>query len=1028
MQIKRIHYVLAALSFLVPLITYVTTMQPSIPFWDCGEFISAASQLGVTHPPGDPTWTLLGRVGGMLPFFSDLAARYNFLSALCGAISVMLLYLIAVRVIKIWRGTPQTLSDAITHMGGAFVAALAFTWSDSLWFNSSEFIVFSPGLLFIMLILWIAMLWHERAEEKGNERYLMLIFYLLGLSIGAHQMSMLAFFPVWVIVFYKHWKKVTWGHWFAMFVAGVLSFLYIYKVVLTGLVGWAGSGLGIISALIVIGLIGGTIYTMKEKKAFANLLLWGGLLVLLGYTTYTLLMIRGVQDPPMNQHRPTTFAALHEYVAREQYGEAREFPRRDDRPEVKGDPLHNPTWDPNKSSSGAAYTSDIDFWWRYQTVHMYLRYLGWSYIGRANDSQDATTDWTKTFGIPIILGMFGLFWHFKRDPKRALAFLAAFLVMGLLTDWYQNQQDAQPRERDYFYVGSFAVYAMWIGIGATGLMELLRARLAKKQNLPMQDAGPKDREVMEKPDEKVPVLRGEGPLGLLAGTFALALVLVPINQCIGLVGMGVFGQSFHQASKWGEYSRQHNNVPLEYAYNILQSCDQDGILFTAGDNDTFPLWCIQDLYGVRRDVRIVNLSLGNMGWYVKKLKDDGPWGSKKVNLPSFTEEQLNNPDETAAGIHYTVGPPSTVTVNVSAPAMQRFTGVAQPGSFSWKYVSQHKQEGSDQYVYQVADQLVRDIVASNFNDRPIYFAVAVPPSYWVGLDEHILFEGLTARVVPTIHKASRQLIDGDINEGPYEETAYRTVPMVYTTPYRGMLLNSYRDPRSNRSSLDDKYGTTTYFELYARMANYFIQRNRMADAHRALDTLSARMPPALVDWDYTLLQFIGQLYQATGDPKSALHYTQLAAAKLSSLPQEEAADVGTQLQNDFRRGDLYYSAQQYDSARAIFSALRPQVEGGNKLFIDFRLEQIDVKLLENKGDKRGALAKMSSMLTKYQGLSQMGVGNELQSLQQERDRLAAELGMTDSVKDSPASPVVPNPDINRAPNDTGGTKPKPSKK
>lgn len=1003
MQQKRLHYALAALSFLVPLLTFTTTMQPTIPFWDCGEFLSAAANLGVTHPPGDPTWTLIGRVGHFLAPFSDLAAKYNFLSALCGAISVMLLYLITVRVIRIWRGEAQSTADRIVHYGGAFIAALCFTWSDSLWFNSSEFIVFAPGLLFIMVIMWIMMLWHERAEEPGNERYLMLIFYLIGLSIGAHQMSMLAFFPVWVVVFYKHWKTVTWGHFFAMLIAGLLAFLYIFKVVLTGLVGWAGAGNGIISLLVIVALLGGTVYTMRERKAFANLMLWGGVLVLLGYTTYGLLMVRAVQDPPMNQHHPSNFANLSEYVSRSQYGEVREFPRRDDRPEIKGDPLHNPTWDPNKSSSGAPYTSNADFFLRYQTDHMYLRYLRWNFIGRAGDNQDAGTDWLKTGGIPFFIGLFGIYWHFRRDYKRALAFMAAFLIMGLVTTWYQNQQDAQPRERDYFYVGSFAVYAMWIGIGATGLMELLRARFAKKQDLPMQAAGPRDIEVVHENDS-VPVLRGDGPVALLGGVFALAVILAPLNQLFGIIGMAS-GKSFHEASKWGEYSRQSNYVPLEYAYNILQSCDQDGILFTAGDNDTFPLWAIQDLYGVRRDVRIVNLSLGNMGWYIKKLKDDTPWGSKKVNLPSFSEEQLSQSDESPLGVHYQVAPASMASVDVSARAMQQFTGTAQPMTLSWKYTSQRKMEGtSDQYVYQVADQLVKDIVVGNINDRPIYFAVAVPPSYWVGLDQHMLFEGLTARVVPTMHAASRQLIDGDIDEARYTELAYRTAPQVYTTPYRGTLLTSYRNPNANRSALDDKYGTTTYFELYARMANYFIARNRLADGHRALDTLDARMPPALVDWDYTLLQYIGQLYQATGDQASALKYTKLAATKLSSMPTEESAgDQTSQLQTEFRRGDLYYAAEQYDSARAIFSSLRSQVEGGNQLFVDYRLAQIDEKQLEKK-DKKAALAKLNEMLTKFQGLSQMGAGSELQALAGDRDKLAAELGMPESAAAAPTLP------------------------
>src|SRR5271166_5570786 len=147
MQIKRIHYILAAISFLVAFGTYAITMQPSIPFWDCGEFLGAAAQLGISHPPGMPTWTLIGHVLSWFVPFSDAAARYNLLSAGCGALASMFLYLTAVKVIKIWRGEPQTMADVVVHYGGALVAALCFTFTDSVWFNSSEFIVFSPGLL-----------------------------------------------------------------------------------------------------------------------------------------------------------------------------------------------------------------------------------------------------------------------------------------------------------------------------------------------------------------------------------------------------------------------------------------------------------------------------------------------------------------------------------------------------------------------------------------------------------------------------------------------------------------------------------------------------------------------------------------------------------------------------------------------------------------------------------------------------------------------------------------------------------------
>ena len=561
-------------------------MQPSIPFWDCGEFLGAAATLGISHPPGAPFWTIVGRIFSMPMPFADPAAKMNALSALCGAFSAMFLYLSTVRVIKFWRGNPQSLADQIMHFGAAFLAALAFTWTDSVWFNSNEFIVFSPGLIFISIIIWLGMIWYEHADAPGSEKYLLLIFYFIGLSMGAHQMSMLAFFPVWVIVYYKHWPKMTVGKWAEMLVTGTVGFLFIFLVVLTGIVGWLGGAKqGTLTWIAALSSVGFVIYYWQKNQNLAKLVLTGAGLVFLGYSTYALVMVRGEQGPPMDQHHPSTFGqsgesdGLYNYISRAQYGEAHEFPRRNDDPSVKEDPMHKETWDPDKSSVGAPYTSNLDFFWRYQADHMYFRYLEWNFIGRAKDIQDAGVDWTHTLGIPFLVGLFGIFWHFRRDPKRALAMMAGFLIMGILTALYQNQQDAQPRERDYFYVGSFWLFAMWIGIGVTGIMEFLRARLAKKQNLPLQDAGPKDRDVLESPKDTVPVLRGQGPVAILGGTLALALVLIPLNQCLGLIGITAFGEKFHEAAKWGEYSRYHNNVPLEYAYNILQSCEPDAILF-----------------------------------------------------------------------------------------------------------------------------------------------------------------------------------------------------------------------------------------------------------------------------------------------------------------------------------------------------------------------------------------------------------------------------------------------------------------
>ncbi len=218
-----------------------------------------------------------------------------------------------------------------------------------------------------------------------------------------------------------------------------------------------------------------------------------------------------------------------------------------------------------------------------------------------------------------------------------------------------------------------------------------------------------------------------------------------------------------------------------------------------------------------------------------------------------------------------------------------------------------------------------------------------------------------------------------------------------------MMLTSYRDPESNRSGLDEQYGTTTYFELYARLAYHFLNKNQMADARRALDTFRVRMPPDLIDWSSNIqesvgiLQETGELYQAAGDSVHALQYLRLSAMLFGSS-RTEAAAAGTDdyLKNEFQIGDLFMRAQLYDSARSVFSGLRSQTEGGNQLYVDFRLAQIDAKVLEQHGDKRKALDKLNDMLTKYAQLASMGVGQEIANVTQDRDALAKELGVVDT--------------------------------
>ncbi len=978
MDQKRVHYIFAGLAFFIALFTYGMTMQPTIPFWDCGEFSAAAIGLGVPHPPGAPLWTLIGRLGMLIPFFTDPTARYNFLSVISSATSVMLLYLTIVRLIKIWRGTPRTMADMLTMYGGAFVGALAYCFTDSFWFNALECEVYAFGSLFISLVPWLILVWYDHADEPHSEKYLMLIAYVIGLSLGVHQLALLTIFPVWMLVYYKRWQKTTITGWFIMVATSLVAFAFIFLVVLSDLVEWAGNGKAIISVIILGGMIGGIVYAEMKKKPLVSIALWGSMFIFLGYTTYASIMVRGAQDPPMNQHHPSTFGVLSEYINREQYGEAKEMPRR----------LEDQNRDHSHDATFNNYSSDMDFFWRYQTGHMFTRYLMWNFVGRDSDEQDAGVDWKKTLGLPFILGLFGLFWHFKRDPKRALTLVGTFIIMGFLTAWYQNQQDPQPRERDYFYVGAFYIYAMWLGIGATGILEFIRSRFGSK-SLTVAST-------MERSEDAVPIIKGDGNVGALLIGLAALLIISPLNQCLGLAGIAL-GESSHEASKWGEYSRWHNYIPYEYAYNFLQSCEPDAILFTAGDNDTFPLWCLQDVYGVRRDVRIVNLSLGNMSWYIKQLKHNVMWGvGKTINLPSFTDEKMAFPDEHDGGIAAYAGPAQQLAFDESAATMAKFTGVAQPGKMDWKFTGQMPNESG--YVFTISDQLIRDIVQYNMDSRPIYFASLVPPSYMAGLDGHLRYEGLAARVVPMPQEGNSRTMEVAVNEPLYRKFAFSIADKEHQTPDRAMILNTYRDPSSNLSAMDERYAQTYYY-MYFRLADYYIRNNKLQDARMTMDTCEKRMPPEKLHPQYRYADLFAERYQQVGDSAKAKKYASMAVQAMresSSSETGEEADRNN-VSQAYHLGEVYFHTGQLDSARILFQMLYNKVQGQDKGIMQYKLLAIDSRILQQKGDKKGEYDKLNQIVTQFASIGGSAYGTEYPQLEARYRQLKAELGIKDSV-------------------------------
>jgi hypothetical protein len=954
-QTRKVHYGFAIASFLIALVTYTLTMQPTIPFWDCGEFAAAAFSLGVPHPPGAPLWTIIGRLGMLIPTFTDPVARYNFLSVLSSALSILLLYLTIVRLIKMFRGAPKNTADMLTTFGGAFVGALAYAFTDSFWFNALECEVYAFGSLFISLVPWLILVWHDHADEPHSEKYLLLIAYVIGLSLGVHQLALLTIFPVWMLVYYKRWPKTTVKGWFLMVLSSVVAFALIFKIVLSDLVDWAGKGNGIISLVILVGVIVGIFWSQQKKKPMVNLALWATILIFLGYTSYTLVMVRAHQDPPMNQGRPTTFEKLAGYINREQYGEARELPRRLKDQERD----HANTWQ--------NYSSDWDFFIRYQTNMMFHRYLGWNFIGRTTDDQGAGVDLSKTWALPFILGVFGMFWHFRRDPKRALTILGTFIIMGYLTDWYQNQQDPQPRERDYFYVGAFYFFAMWIGIGATGIMEWVRNRKSKAA------------------ESDVALLEENPKTGLVGGILIGLLVLVPINMCIGLAGL-VTGQPFSQSSKWAEYSRAKNYIPWDYAYNILQSCDQDAILFTYGDNDTFPLWCLQDVYGIRRDIRIVQLSLANLPYYVKLLKNDHPWGAKTITLPSYSNEVLDMPEQ--EGMYAVPIRPKEVVMNLDAKSVQWIMGDSSASAAVMHWSANPRQP---------SEQLIVDIIENHLKDRPIYFSATVAEGSYVGLGKFLVHEGMAARVTP-IEQAPDQTqagLGGSINEKRYLRSVYHIPSEPHLGPDRGMILRTYNDPDSHHSMLDDRYSMSYRIE-YIRLANYYLARGNKPEASRALDTLDARIPNKLVPLEYPYSSILVDLYDRVGNYKKSAQYARYTADLIREVMKDpnwrDNDPYAKQMRVDFTFGDMLLRAGEYDSAAAQFESLRASASPQEAGYFAVKGAEAMAMKLESQGKKKEAYDGYHVLLTQI--ASQGGdAGRELPEVLTRHDALAKMLGL-----------------------------------
>ncbi len=816
------------LVFLVSFIVYFFTAERTGSLWDCGEFILGAYKLQVVHPPGAPLFLLIGRlftwIGDVLS--SDparIAFAVNLFSGICSAGAAMLVAwttMIFARLSLVKRSEELDRTGTILTVGAGIVAGLATAFSSSIWFSAVEGEVYAMSTFFTTLTLWATVKWYSLPDQPESDRWLIFAFYAAGLSIGVHLLSILTFPAIGLFYYFKKYKKHTFLGMLTAFAAGAVLIGLIQFLIITGIPSlWAklellmvnGFGLPFHSGLIPLFLIIGAVlyfgfrYAHRTQSAVIQNIMVGLSLILVSYSIIGIVVIRANAGPPINMNSPTDAHRLLPYLNRDQYGErpllnGPHFDAGAVRTEVKdlygrvGDryevvnykitPEYRPSDkmffprmghnDPQRKqlyriwmrkNQGAPTMADnLEFFWRYQIKHMYWRYFMWNFAGKQNGEQGFFSwdlkrgNWltgipgfddvllynqselpttmkrekarNTYFLLPFLFGLIGLIYHYKANRNDALGLLALFLITGIGIIIYSNQPPNEPRERDYVLVGSFFTFCIWIGMGVIGLYRLL-------------------------------------------GRFSVSKSMAPVAIATVMLAPIIMGfQNFD------DHSRRKLTGARDYANNFLESCDPNAVIFTYGDNDTYPLWYAQEVEGIRTDVRVVNLSLIAVDWYINQMRrkvNESPamkftlpeeaYRGYKRNVLYFPQGQENRPMSMAATLKF-IGEKhelkgSSRNFESFLPTKNIHLQIDKSRALQSGWV---KPSEADQVVNHIPininsgsltkDELaVLDIIYSNMYDRPIYFSVTTRNEKLQGMGNYTRLEGLGLRLLPIKYPA-----------------------------------------------------------------------------------------------------------------------------------------------------------------------------------------------------------------------------------------------------------------------------------
>jgi hypothetical protein len=975
--------------FTIAAVTYLLTIEPTASLWDCGEFIASAFKLEVGHPPGNPVFMIMARfftlfAGGDV---TKVSAMVNSMSALASAFTILFLFWtithLARRII-IKSDADLTFGKLIAVMAAGATGALAYTFSDSFWFSAVEGEVYASSSFFTAIVFWAILKWEDVADEPYADRWIILIAFLMGLSIGVHLLNLLTL-PGMVLVYYFRKYEFTWkgiaislvislvlltllmygimpgvvtiSSWFDLFFVNTLdlpsnSGVIVHMLILiiffilavrsslhsgnvtknvalslgalffAGI--WVVSGSFILNIIVLL-VVGGIVYYVASSdRVVLNTALTAVVVIMIGYSSNAIIVIRSSANTPLNENNPSNPFNLLYFLNREQYGErplfrgayynapvqdykdgkskyALEngkyiitgknleriydprfitlFPRMwsdqsdhrqvyEEWGEVKGTPIQvTDASGEKKIVRKPTFIENMRFMITYQFGYMYFRYFMWNFSGRQNDTQgtggaingnwitgfkfldeartgtfDMPSDMkndpsrNRYFLLPFLLGLAGVFYQLNRDNRNWGIILLLFVMTGIAIVFYLNQYPNQPRERDYAYVGSFYFYTVWIGLGVLGVFEAFSKLMSEKIAAPAA--------------------------GLLC------LIAVPAVMA---------------SENWDDHDRSGRYLARDVAFNYLNSCAPDAILFSNGDNDTFPLWYAQEVEGVRTDVRVCNLMLLNTDWYIDQMKrkayesDPLPVSLpvKKyydgINNQVFIIEKTKDPVDISTVIEWVNSENKGTKVQISTTEILDIipTRTIRIPVDADKVIASGtvKAEDRDKIVPYIdiklkgnsilkSQLIVLDIIAHNDWKRPIYYVTGYHNDAF-GLEEYFQLEGLTYRLVPVKSQNKNWIEYGRIN-----------TDILYEN-----MMNKFVWGGANVPGVDIDYNHRRTLIVvkarmnYARLAKALAAEGKNEKANAVLDRCMEQIPLDKVPYDPYVADLVDAYFAAGNTEK-----------------------------------------------------------------------------------------------------------------------------------------------------------------